>query len=539
MKKLAWMLIFCFSFAFAQEEVTEGSTGAAAAGGQSLFREAAVLFTAGRYQDTIEELTSVESRTSDRESLGIVSYWIGLCANRLQNFSLAIQSFDKALGHSYNPRDLNYEYGQALFAAEKLQEARIQFRESLRKKFKRAVSLYYIGYISRELGDRKKAVTFFKAIEKLPPSETSEVLQASEVQIGDIYLEQVEKSRDAFKSVETYVIPQYRRAIAINENSKLAPEIQNKIVNLQRKYDLIMFNLRNGRPVQNPPYFARISLEHGVDSNVTFAPTETTIRESRKSSAFSRVDLMGRYTFYQDNWMSISPELRLNSTYYHNRVPEIYRNDNYYIAPALRTAFEHTLWNRPASVLVDYDFSQSQRDVNAKKRLEFSSRSHAVMLGERFNLFSVGESTLRLRYRLFDSYTDSANSKTMSVIYEQIFAGKSNTFLLYSSYDRTRVDNEIFDTDSMTLRGDFIFARDSVLGTTPSIGLMLTSTDPVNNRSERGRELLVNPNARISKSLTKHWRGNLKYDYQNNDSKSEEGFAYRKSVYSVEIEYLF
>lgn len=539
MKKLAWMLIFCFSFAYAQEVVTEEPNGLARAGEQSLFREAAVLYTAGKYQDTIDELNAVENKTSDRETLGIISYWKGLCANRLQNFSLAIQSFDKALGHSYNPRDLNYEYGQALFAAEKLQDARIQFRESLRKKFKRAVSLYYIGYISRELGDRKKAVTFFKAIEKLPPAETAEVLQAAEVQVGDIYLEQVEKSRDAFKSVETYVIPQYRRAIAINAKSNLAPEIENKIVNLQRKYDLILFNLRNGRPVQNPPYFARISFEHGVDSNVTFAPTETTVRESRQSSAFSRADIMGRYTFYSGDWMSISPELRFNSTYYHNRVPEIYRNDNYYIAPALRTAFEHSLWKKPASVLVDYDYSQSQRDVNAKKRLEFSSRSHAVMLGERFNFFSVGESTLRLRYRIFDSYTDDANSKTTSVIFEQIFAGKKNTFLLYSSYDRTRVENEIFDTDSFTLRGDFIFARDSVLGTTPSIGLMLTSTDPVNNRSERGRELLVNPNARISKNLTKHWRGNLKYDYQNNDSKNEEGFAYRKSVYSVEIEYLF
>lgn len=533
------MLIFCLSLAFAQEEEAKEASEIKTAGKQSLFKEAAALFSAGKYEDTITELSAVEALTNDREALGLAAYWKGICANRLSDFPLAIQSFDKALGHSFNPRDLHYEYGQALFAAEKLQEARIQFRESLRKKFKRAVSLYYIGYISRELGDRKKAVTFFRAIEKLPPAETAEVLQAAETQIGDVYLEQVEKSRDAFRSVESYVIPQYRRALAINEKSKIAPEIQNKILALQRKYDLMLFNMRNGRPVLNPPYFAKASLEHGIDSNVTFAPEETTVRESRQSSAFTRADVFGKYTFYRDDWMSISPELRFNGTYYHNRVPEIYRNDNYYIAPAIRTAYEHTLWKKPASILVDYDFSQSQRDVNAKKRLEFSSRSHALMLGERFNYFNIGESTLRLRYRLFDSYTDSADSKTVSFIYEQLFVGEKNLFLLYTSYDRTRVEDEVFDTDSFTVRGDWIFARDSFLGTTPSIGLMLTSTDPVNDEENRGRELLVNPNIRISKNLSKHWRGNLKYDYQNNDSKDEDGFAYRKSVYSVEIEFLF
>lgn len=533
------MLIFCLSFAFAQEEERTNPAEISAAGKQSLFKDASAFFSAGKYEDTIAELSSVEARTNGREALGLAAYWKGICANRLQNYPLAIENFDKALGHSFSPQDLNYEYGQALFAAEKLQEARLQFRESLRKKFKRAVSLYYIGYISRELGDRKKAVTFFRAIEKLPVSETAEVLQAAEVQIGDIYLDQVEKSRDAFRSVDTYVIPQYRRALAINEKSNIAPEIQNKIVALQRKYDLIMFNLRNGRPVQNPPYFAKASLEHGQDSNVTFAPTETTVRESRQASAFTRADVMGRYTFYQDDWMSISPELRFNATYYHNRVPEIYRNDNYYIAPALRTAYEHTLWKKPASVLVDYDFTQSQRDVNAKEKLEFSSRSHAVMLGERFNLFDVGESTVRLRYRLFDSYTDSADSKTVSFIYEQVFVGAKNVFLLFTSYDRTRVEDEVFDTDSITVRGDWIFAKDSFFGTTPSIGLMLTSTDPVNDQDNRGRELLVNPNVRISKGLGKYWRANLKYDYQNNDSKDEDGFAYKKSLYSVEIEYLF
>lgn len=541
MKLLARMLIFSItiSFAYAQESEAPSVEISSAAKEQSLFKTAGQLFSSGKYKATIEELSSIEQkRNLNNAALGLIAYWKGISYNRLQDYPKSIESFDRALSFDYKPVDLHYEYGQALYASEKYQEARIQFRESLRRKFKRGICLYYIGYISRELGDRKKAVTFFKAIEKLPPAESAEVLQAAEFQIGDVYLDQVEKSRDAFRAVEHYVIPQYRRALAVNETSNLAQPIREKIIELQRKYDLIMFNLRNGRPTLNPPYFLRASLENGMDTNVTFSPTETTVSKSKQSSLYTKGDVLGRYTFYHENWMSIAPELRFNYTYYHNRVPEIYRNDNYLVAPAIRTAYEHTLWNKPASTLVDYDFSQAQRDVNAEKKLVFSSRSHTFMLGERFNFFSRGESILRLRYRLFDSYSDASDSKTVSLVYEQVVGLGLNTLLLYASYDRTKVTNDAFDTNSMTLRGDFILSRIGSLGT-PSFGLSLTSTDPVNDRSNRGRELLVNPNARLSKLFGKNWRGNLKYDYQDYNSKDKDSFAYKKSVYSVEIEYLF
>lgn len=539
MKLLAWMLILSFSWAFAQTEKEESSQEISQAGDQKIFQTSSKLFSQGKYSAVVTELSIIEKMSNlNKATLGLIAYWKGICYNRIQDFPQAIASFDLALSYDYRPVDIHYEYGQALYASEKMQEARIQFRESLKKKFKRAICLYYIGYISREVGDRKKAVTFFKAIGKLPPEETKDVLQAAEFQIGDVYLDQVEKSRDAFKAVETYVIPQYKRALAIDESSNLAKPIREKIMDLQRKYDLMMFNLRNGRPVLNPPHFLRAALENGIDTNVTFSPEETTIAKSKQSSGFTKGDIIGRYTYYLQNWASISPEVRFNYTYYHNRVPEIYRNDNYLVAPALRTSFEHTLWKKPASTLLDYDFSQAQRDVNAEKKLVFSSRSHTFMLGERFNYFSKGESILRLRYRLFDSFSDPSDSKAISLVYEQVVALSENTLLFYGSYDRTRVTNDVFDTDSFTFRTDFIMSRIGSIGT-PSFGLGLTSTDPVNNSSERGRELLINPNFRLSKIFAKRWRGNLKYDYTDNQSKDEDGFAYKKSVYSVEIEYLF
>lgn len=534
---VAWMLMILWALPLFGQEVVTPSPQISEAGESRLFSKAAELFSDGKYRATVEELTSLEKKTKTKSDKGLVFYWKGIAYNRLQDFPKAIENFQKSLGVDYAPSDIHYEYGQALFASEKYPEARLQFRESLKKKFKRAVSLYYIAYISKEMGDKKKAVTFFQAIDKLG-KEGDEVRQAAQVQIGDIYLEQIEKSRDAFSSVDKYVIPQYKQALAIDEDSPLAPVIKDKIRELQKKYDLILFKMRNGRPVQDPPYFFRVATEVGQDSNVTFAPTETTVSSSDQSSLYARADFLGRYTFYYKNFLSFSPEFRANRTHYFNRIPEIYRNDNYLLAPAIRTSYEYTLWDKPASHLFDYEYSEARRDVKAKKELEFSSRSHALMLGERFNLFSIGESIIRLRHRLFESYDDASDSTTTSFILEQVAGFGDYVFLFYLGYDQTKVNSSIFNTNSLTFRTDVILPRVGDLFT-PTVGIGFTKVDPVNDKSARGDELLINPNVRLSRTLGKRWRANAKYDYQDYDSKDKARFAYKKSVYSFELEYLF
>ena len=540
MKILAWMLILCVSMVAHAQETSKEITSASK---NELFSKASALFSEGKYNRTILELKNVESELSknpqaNKQHLGLVHYWKGITYNRLQEFSDAILSFDMALKLDYAPIDIHYEYGQALYAAEMLKKARLQFRESLKRKFKRGVSLYYIGFISKELGDKKKAFSFFKSIKKLDDEEAKEVMQAAEMQVGDIYLEQIEKRKDAFKGIETYVIPQYQKALDQDPDSSLAPLIKEKIVKLQRKYDLVLFQLRNGRPTLFPPYLLRLAEEVGQDTNVTFTPAETTVSEAKQKSLYSRFDALGRYTFYYRDYISVAPELRFTYTRFFNRVPEIYRNDNYLIAPAIRTAYEHTLWNKPASILFDYDYVDVKRDVNAEKKLVFSSRSHSLMIGERFNYFTGGESIVRLRYRILDSYLSTADSTSTSLSYEQIKSWGINTFLFYFSYDRTRVNDESFDTDSFTFRGDLILGRVRDWFT-PSIGLAMTTTDPINDRDNRGREYLINPNARLSKTFKKNWRANLKYEYQKNISDDEENFAYTKQLYALELEYIF
>src|SRR5690606_35247314 len=110
--------------------------------------------------------------------------------------------------------------------------------------------------------------------------------------------------------------------------------------------------------------------------------------------------------------------------------------------------YEHTLWKKPAAFLLDYDYSEAQRDVDGKEKLEFSSRAHSFMVGERFNYFNFGETFIRLRHRMLESYISTSDSTTTSLVFEQIKSLNTSTLLIYGSFDRMRVDDKAFDTDS-------------------------------------------------------------------------------------------
>ena len=529
-------------YLFAQEIPEEVVSGNAKF--RTELKRARDFFKDGKYSATREALNALggtlKNQGGNKALVGLVAYWTGITANRQQEYAESIPAFERALSLDYKPTDIYYEYGQALYAAEKLPEARNAFRESLKRGHKRAVSLYYIGFISQTLQDNKKAVTFYRAIQKLPKAEQEDTVQAAEMQIGDIYLEQAEKHPDAFKVVQTYVIPQYQAAIEINPDSSLVPDIKAKIIELQQKYELVLFRMRNGRPTSIPPYFLRFVQDITYDTNPVFAAEETTNSEAKQGSLVSKTEAFGRYSYYYKNIMSFSPELRMNYTRHLKREEEIYRNDNWVFAPALRTSYEHTVKNKPASILVDYDYVYSNRDRDAEEELKFNSRVQTFSFGERIvGLIGNGETTFRFRLRTFDSFADTSDSKMQGVALEHVAPSQSGKlWILNVTYDKTTVEDEAFNTNIFSVRGDVILPATKSWNLTPQFGLGLSFADPVNN-PDRGNELTINPSMRISKPMWKRYRLSFHADYMQNDSKDRDNFAYKKTFYGFELEYIF
>jgi tetratricopeptide (TPR) repeat protein len=267
--------------------------------------EARALFHSGKYQAALEKIDEALAEPAVPPGRkGFLYYWKGVSAARLQDFAVAIESFQSALAHAYRPADLPYELGQAYFGSSQLPKAKVQFMDSVREKYKASTSLYYIGFIAKELDQRDDARLAWTTARTVNDAEAAETHQASALQLADLEREVIVEGSDVFRKIEREVIPRYEAVASMKPASPLATEARKKIVALQKDYNLVLFQLRNGRPTLIPPYLLRGALETGFDTNVTFNPQETTVAEARQGSAFSRAEAFGRYTLYVKDFIS-------------------------------------------------------------------------------------------------------------------------------------------------------------------------------------------------------------------------------------------
>ena len=85
------------------------------------------------------------------------TYLEALCLNKLKRYDLSIKRFKFIKSKNFTPKEFFFEFGQANFAANNLEEARKSFVTSARQNFQKASSLYYAAYISQLLEDYQSA----------------------------------------------------------------------------------------------------------------------------------------------------------------------------------------------------------------------------------------------------------------------------------------------------------------------------------------------------------------------------------------------
>ncbi|MDA8793515.1 tetratricopeptide repeat protein [Bacteriovoracaceae bacterium] len=478
------------------------------------------------------------------EMLGLIFYWRGLISSKLHEYPNAIENFEKSIRLKYKSDDMYYEYAQALYAQEELKKSRRAFRASVKNKYKMAVSLYYMAYLSQVLKDYKKSVAYYSAIERLDDNEEkSSVLQAARMQIGDIYLMQAEKLPNAFRAVDKHVIPQYEEAWKFDKTSDLGKQIKKKIEDLQRKYELVLFRMRNGRPTLRPPYFLRLVQAFNYDSNIN-AVTDDLVEDTDNTldTWASATTFLGRYTFYVKDVVSVAPEARLIYTKHLTDEDYIYTNDNYSANLAIRNTYEHMLFGKQASLLFDFDNTRTVNDTDenseADRTLELSSTTNTFMLGERFVYGSLGETVLRYR----SGSTVNENSEDYSnsgFTWEQVFTLFRSTLLITMiTKDQTRYEEtDTLDTDAMTYRVDFIPPR--LFGfATVSYGLSMTNTDYIND-DDKGPQTTLSPSLTFTRTIGYGIRGNVTWGQTVVTDAEEDANNYNKTTYGFNLEYVF
>ncbi len=503
-------------------------------------------YSSGNYEEAISHLDKMVKRLKKsspryKQLYGLISYWKGLNYARLNEYPLAERNFILALENDFYAENIYYEYGQVLYVSLKYKRARIAFKKSYELNFKKGVSLYYIASISKELKDYKKAVRYFRMIENLEESEKKDVAQAARTQVGDIYLTQVERGKDPYVGVKDYVIPQYKYALEWDDSSALSKEIRQKIEELQRRYEILLFRMRNGKPTSRPPHYVRADFEYGVNDNVPAlsedGKNEASISEDDYSSSYFYVGVFSRYSFYPNSSYSVAPELSAGYTQYQSKSENILPYNSYFVTTALKFNFEHEYEKKPATFYLDIDYTYNADDADADDSISAANNTYGMTLSEELQFFQGNPSTFRFRLESVAAVEDENKNSNYSFSYEQVWGFKFVTLFLYNNYRVTSYDTEeASDTNALTNRIDIIFPS-LFIGMSPTLYMSRVGTNYINN-SDRGSASLLSFGVNISRVLTKHWYGTFDLS-SNNQTADTDSDTYSQMVYTFKLNYIF
>lgn len=501
-------------------------------------------YNQGKYEDAILLLNTLNinielHKKFKKDIEGLAHYWRGICYLRMNEFNLGIKNLEAAIIKKYTPSDIWYEYGQALYTSFELKKARVAFKKSILKRYKMAVSMYYIASISQEIGDMKTAASFYNGIEKLPKKEKKDVVQAARMQLGDIYLEQIKRSGASTTSIEEYVLPQYKKALEWDEDSALAIEIKNKIETIERRYDLVLFQLRNGRPTARPPYFLKANLKYTTDNNVNAVGQDErdSLSTDEVAGNSTNVGFYGRYAFYPNSSFSIIPQISFNYTDYLSDEPEITQNNGYVATATLQTTYEHIYNRAPATLYLDLNYSFDADDTDQDDEVEEAETVRGFTLSEQIQLWVGNPSIFRLRYNSADSVFETYDRSTTSAVWEQIIPIGNSVIYGYTSYDMTRYpDLEEYDTNGYTVRVDALLPDFRGWFNT-NLYTSYSSSNYLND-SDRGTLATTTYGVNINRPFGKNYFMYLDYALSNQDAALESD-QYDRQVISLNLDYIF
>lgn len=496
-------------------------------------------FKGGQYNKAIEVLNQLPAT----EGTISKSYLMGLTYSRMQEYDKATIEFQKAIAENNKSADLYYEYGQALYAANELKKAREAFKTSADKNFNRPASLYYVAHISQILENYEMARDTYTQVIKEKEADTK-MKQIARFQLAETLLsiarEKSTEADDLTRRVEKFIIPMLQTAYNIDKSSSASNDINQRIAELMKEFNLDPNMMINGRRLNPKRYNGYVSQKLKFDNNISLTNEENNVQQSRQESYIFETEGYAKYDFPIQKRYMVSPEARLTYTQHTNQnSPEVYQNDSFVMNFSLKNKYEHKLFEQPASVLFDIDYSHVLKDWQAKKKKEFYAKSTTFTIGESFSYFSIGDTTLKLKRKSYTGEDEAINNHTTSLSADQTFFF-STQHLLIALFDASFIDNynnSSTNTDTYLLRFDYIIPE-ILPQYTLGLALATTMTDTKEQKATRGTEMTLNPSVDFARELSSSSRISVNYDFTKNKS-DDANYSYRKHVFTTEYRFSF
>lgn len=497
-------------------------------------------FKTGKYQKAIDAL---EKLSVEQNSLSSKYYLTALSYARLQEYDKAIPFFEKAIAEKSEAKDIYYEYGQALYANNNLKKARESFSISVNKKYNEAASLYYVGHISQILEEYNEAKKAFIEIIKIKNLDLK-LEQVAKFQMTEVFLtilRNTESDKEkAQKEVSKKILPMFKASLDVDKSSNLSLEIEKRIKEVQKEFDLDPDMLANGRKISSQRFHLYFDLKTKFDDNVTNTNLENDVQQSHKESYYVEGETEAKYDYVLKKRFILSPSFRINFNKYSNQdQSDVYQNDATILDLSVNNKYEHKIKDQPASLLFNLSYVKNYKDYKKNHERELYSTATTLTLGESCTLNSFGDTSFKFKYKNFEAYSESLNNHTKSFSIDQSFYLKnSHLFILLLEADLVdNFNNDTTNTDSYMLRFDYIIPE-ILPKYTMTLSLTNTLTDTKNYMSTRGYETTVNPSIEISKDISEKIKGILNIDFSQNFSKSDD-YKYHKFVTNLELKYTF
>lgn len=487
----------------------------------------------GNYHKTIHDL---KPYLSDPE-LGPTLYYLqAICHTRLQSFNPAVESFDQAIRAGHKSKDLQYEYGQALYALELYPDSKKAFAASIKARHMIDSSLYYLGYINEKMNQKTKAKRYYKKMLSFKGTR-SELKQSAHLGMARLLLAQAEATQRPEVYVEKYVISELEDGIEINPKSSVSPELLKMKSEVMKKYDLLGYRMKNGRLLPRKQYSAKITQSTQYDTNVVSESDETTRQALEKSSWYSKTEVKGDYFFPWQGQLVLTPSLRAYDQRYLDRDhSNIYSNDVDSITPKLELSWDHTLFSKAATAYVFSEYNYTTKDYSGVKKNKYFADSWTFGIGEKFNFFDFGRSSLEIKIKDYQNYAPSASADTTTLLATQsISLPWEHLVVAMFNLDFVRYSDSQKDNDIYLTRVDYIW-QDIYWGMILNPALAITFTDTKEQSSTRGTEVTYNPSIKLSKSFIKdHLELECEWGFTQTTSDDEANYEYDKHTAGLNI----
>jgi tetratricopeptide (TPR) repeat protein len=516
------------SLCFAQSELNKNDPALKAF--NALYKDA-------KYEEALEALKEVKTDALAPKNR---FYYLGITHSKLLNYEKAIEEFKEAVRAGCDSPALQYEYGQALYANNELHDARDAFIKSSNTKYNYIPSIYYIAYISELMEEYTLAKHNYVKIIKYPNVD-QHMHQVALFQYAKILLEMLRKQdrtliyldREVTKNIPKYVLPILNKAYNLNPDADIAGEINKLIKDLTKEFSLDANIMANGR---------RVSKNRRYTSFTTRLKHDDNWYSKGRGVAYQEHEFYTKYMFVRDKRIITTPDIRITNTKFRNQKDSaIFSKDSFGVYTNLKNRIEHKAYSQPASAIFDFDFSKTYKDLNKDHTFKPYARNFGWAIGEQFNYFSAGETTLKLKVSDSKDMTDDFyNTLTNTFSYDQnIYVNQGQQLLALSA----SVSQSIYkyyrylNTNSYTLSATYLLFEvlpDSTL----TLGMSTTVTDPKLQRESRGYEINFNPSIDFSVTLFNYLNLSINYNYSNTTSK-DILYVSRNQVVGTELSVSF